>query len=53
VYYTQIGYEALDRRSNRLDREETGPHYLFCLTGRWPNAEETAAITQLAHDLKD
>jgi len=30
-----------------------GPHYLFCLTGRWPNAEETAAITQLAHDLKD
>ena len=53
VYYTQIGYEALDRRSNRLDREETGPHYLFCLTGRRPNAEETAAITQLAHDLKD
>jgi AcrR family transcriptional regulator len=52
VYYTQLGYETLDREGNRLDRVETGPHYLLCMTGIKPTEEEVAAITQLAKDLQ-
>ena len=53
VYYSQIGYEALDRRETRLDRKETGPHYLLCLTGVTPNAAECAAISQLAMEIEE
>lgn len=44
VYFTQIGYEALDKRDSPLDRAKTGANYLFCHTGQRPSDKEIAAI---------
>lgn len=47
VYFTQIGYEALDTRRTRKDRAETGPHYLLCMTGQPPTESELKALRAL------
>ncbi|SHJ71227.1 transcriptional regulator, TetR family [Shimia gijangensis] len=57
VYFTQIGYEALDTRDSDLVRAKTGDDYLFCLTGVRPTTEESTAIVGLTgyslNDLMD
>lgn len=47
VYFSQVGYEALDTRQSNLDRAKSGRDYLFCLTGVMPTEEEVAAIVAL------
>lgn len=54
VYFTQIGYEALDKRESNLDRAKTGSDYLFCHTGQRPTENEVRAIiAQTGHSLED
>jgi len=48
VYFTQIGYDALDTRESRLERAKSGPQYLFCMTGVRPSAEETEKVIRLS-----
>ena len=48
IYFTQIGYDALDTRDSATERARTGPHYLFCLTGQKPTTEEIAKVVGLA-----
>ncbi|MCI5094695.1 MAG: TetR/AcrR family transcriptional regulator [Rhodobacteraceae bacterium] len=48
VYFTQLGYEALDPRDSMLDRAKSGANYLYCLTGQKPTraeVERTVALT--------
>ena len=47
VYFTQIGYEALDTRQSNLDRAKSGRDYLLCLTGIAPSDEEIRNIVAL------
>lgn len=47
LYFTQIGYDALDTRDSLLERARTGPDYLFCLTGVEPTQAEKEAIVGL------
>lgn len=44
VYYTQIGYNALEIRETPLQRARTAADYLFCHTGVFPSREEIAAL---------
>lgn len=46
VYFTQIGYDALDQRESLEVRIARGRDYLFCMTGRAPSEEEIAALAQ-------
>lgn len=46
IYYTQIGYDALDQRETWEDRIERGYNYLFCMTGQTPTKAEVAALTK-------
>lgn len=47
VYFTQIGYEALDVRESLIERAKTGRDYLYCLTGVAPTDDEIEAIVAL------
>lgn len=47
LYFTQIGYEALDHRDTHLDRAKTGANYLYCHTGQRPTEQEVKAIAKL------
>lgn len=47
VYFTQIGYNALDIRESLLQRARVGPEYLYCHTGVRPSAAEIAAVVGL------
>lgn len=49
LYYTQIGYEALDQRESWETRVSRARDYLFCITGHVPTDDE---VTQL-HDLRN
>ncbi|MDQ2095537.1 TetR/AcrR family transcriptional regulator [Rhodalgimonas zhirmunskyi] len=54
VYFTQIGYEALDVRETNLERAKNGRDYLYCLTGRPPTEAEVRATVHLTgHRLED
>lgn len=48
LYFTQIGYDAIDNRDSMLERARTGPDYLLCLTGVVPTQAEKQAIVELA-----
>ncbi len=45
IYFTQIGYDALDQRETREQRIQRGKHYLYCMTGKKPTAEELAYLS--------
>lgn len=47
LYFTQIGYDALDSRDSMLERAKTGPDYLYCLTGVVPTEAENKALVEL------
>ncbi|PUB16271.1 TetR/AcrR family transcriptional regulator [Yoonia sediminilitoris] len=47
VYFTQIGYDALDQRETNFERAQSGPDYLFCMTGHEPTPRETQAVLAL------
>lgn len=47
VYFTQIGYDALDQRENVDLRRSRARDWLFCLTGAEPTADEVHALTAL------
>lgn len=51
VYFTQIGYEALDVRQSNSERAAAGHHYLYCMTGVKPDDRELKAIQNLANEL--
>lgn len=54
VYFTQIGYEALDTRESLLERAKAGQDYLFCLTGVNPAEDEVRTIVALTgHSIED
>ena len=54
VYFTQIGYEALDTRESNLERAQAGRLYLKCHTGIVPTEDEVRAIVQLTgHDMSE
>lgn len=40
IYFTQIGYDALDQRESRQQRIDRGRHYLYCMTGQKPTEKE-------------
>ncbi len=44
VYYTQIGYNALEIRDTPLQRALTAADYLFCHTGVRPSRDEIAEL---------
>jgi len=44
VYYTQIGYDALDQRESWETRIERAHEYLFCMTGQRPTDAEVASL---------
>ena len=46
VYFTQIGYDALDQRETREQRIQRGKHYLYCMTGQKPSQEELDYLSQ-------
>ena len=46
IYFTQIGYDALDQRETVQQRADRGRDYLFCMTGQTPSAAELAALMQ-------
>ncbi|WP_299029415.1 TetR/AcrR family transcriptional regulator [uncultured Sulfitobacter sp.] len=47
LYYTQIGYEALDQRENWETRISRARDYLFCITGHMPCDAEVAQLHNL------
>ena len=44
VYFTQIGYDALDQRESWKTRMGRGRNYLYCMTGKVPSDEEFAIL---------
>ncbi len=44
VYFTQIGYDALDQQESWETRVERGREYLFCMTGKRPTDAEIDAL---------
>ncbi|QBY00893.1 TetR/AcrR family transcriptional regulator [Rhodophyticola sp. CCM32] len=44
VYFTQIGYDALDQREKIEDRAARSRDYLFCMTGQEPSEAEICAL---------
>ena len=44
VYFTQIGYYALDVRETTEQRMARAVDYLFCMTGQHPTAEEVSRL---------
>ena len=47
LYFTQIGYDALDQQESWETRVKRGREYLFCLTGRPPKDVELTALAGL------
>ena len=47
LYYTQIGYEALDPGENWEVRVSRAADYLFCMTGHRPSASEVEQLSRL------
>jgi len=47
LYFTQIGYDALDQQESWETRVKRGREYLFCMTGKRPTEAEIAALTGL------
>jgi len=48
VYFTQIGYHALDIHETMQQRIEQGDDYLFCMTGQRPSDAESALLESTA-----
>ena len=46
IYFTQIGYDALDQRETRQQRIDRGRHYLYCMTGQKPSQAELDYLSQ-------
>lgn len=46
VYFTQIGYDALDQRESWEERSARGPDYLYCMTGCRPTQAEIDALNR-------
>lgn len=46
IYFTQIGYDALDQRESLQDRAARSRDYLFCMTGQEPTEAEIAALVE-------
>lgn len=46
IYFTQIGYDALDQRETRQQRIHRGRHYLYCMTGQKPTQQELDYLSQ-------
>lgn len=46
VYFTQIGYDALDQRESTEMRTARSRDYLFCMTGQEPSAAEVSALAE-------
>ena len=44
VYFTQIGYTALDQRESWETRHSRGRQYLYCMTGVYPTDEELQSL---------
>jgi AcrR family transcriptional regulator len=44
VYFTQIGYDALDQRETLEVRMDRARQYLHCMTGRMPTDQEYQAL---------
>lgn len=47
LYYTQIGYEALDQREDWETRISRAWDYLFCITGQKPTDADVEKLNQL------
>ena len=48
VYFTQIGYYALDIRETLAERITQGRNYLFCMTGQTPTDDEIRTLDAIA-----
>jgi AcrR family transcriptional regulator len=46
VYFTQIGYDALDQRESWEERAARGPTYLYCMTGKRPTRAEVSELVR-------
>ena len=46
IYFTQIGYDALDQHENIEDRTARSRDYLFCMTGQEPTEAEISALSE-------
>lgn len=44
IYFTQIGYDAVDQRESASTRRSRSRDWLYCLTGQQPSEEEVAAL---------
>lgn len=44
VYFTQIGYAALDQRETWETRHSRGRQYLYCMTGTYPTDDELRVL---------
>ncbi len=47
LYYTQIGYDALDQRESWEIRVSRSRDYLFCITGRNPSDQDVENIRRM------
>jgi AcrR family transcriptional regulator len=47
LYYTQIGYEALDPREDWDTRVSRARDYLFCMTGQSPSEGDIERLSQM------
>jgi len=48
VYFTQIGYHALDIRETIEQRMQQGQEYLYCMTGQHPTNAEIESLNRTA-----
>jgi AcrR family transcriptional regulator len=46
IYFTQIGYDALDQRETWEDRMGRSNSYLFCMTGQVPTEQEVNSLAE-------
>lgn len=47
LYYTQIGYEALDQRESWETRVSKARDYLYCMSGQEPSSDEVRLLERL------
>ncbi len=48
VYFTQIGYNTLDAQDPIEERLNSGPDYIYCMTGQKLSESEIAAAMKKA-----
>jgi hypothetical protein len=51
LYFTQIGYDALDQRESWDKRARRARNYLFCISGRTPTDADVERLRTLSGKL--